>query len=302
MATLILFVLAFWLGCAWRALFARGGKGRRTRHAHSTPAGRELQSPVRGQRKPAWVARELIRIKAWSPELGCRVITDVFNREFACSRRMSVGKTYVANVLRDQRLEIVRLRRTLKHRVPPSMPTHRIWALDLTGKAELSGRQRIILGLIDHGSRAALRIVALADKSSLSILRELIAAFRRFGLPRVLRVDNEACLTSRTLRAALVLLGIRLQTIEPCCPWQNGRIERLFGTLKAKLDRVVIAGRDDLAAKLIEFRAWYNHARPHQHLGGRTPAEAWDGRTKATGTPLRFRAWEGRLTGWYFPP
>jgi transposase InsO family protein len=31
------------------------------------------------------------------------------------------------------------------------------------------------------------------------------------------------------------LLGIRMQRTDVHCPWQNGRIEQLFGTLKAAL-------------------------------------------------------------------
>jgi hypothetical protein len=53
---------------------------------------------------------------------------------------------------------------------------------------------------------------------------------------------------------------------------------------------------------LVEFRAWYNHARHHQHLHGRTPAEAWGIMAKATGKPCFVSVWEGRLTGWFFPP
>ncbi|MBL8299605.1 MAG: transposase [Rhodanobacteraceae bacterium] len=58
---------------------------------------------------------------------------------------------------------------------------------------------------------------------------------------------------------------------------------------------------DDLHQKLAEFRYWYNHTRPHQHLCGRTPAEVWTGRKKATGTPYYFSGWDGQLAGWYFP-
>jgi putative transposase len=154
----------------------------------------------------------------------------------------------------------------------------------------------------DHGTRACLRLSALPSKSSLTLLHELIAAFRRFGCPRTLRVDNEACLASRSVRAALGLLGIRLQRTDPHSPWQNGRIERFFGTLKARLDRIFIADAPDLRCKLVEFRAWYNHARPHQHLEGRTPAEAWDGRRKSTRSPRFMQGWDGRLVGWFFPP
>jgi transposase InsO family protein len=40
--------------------------------------------------------------------------------------------------------------------------------------------------------------------------------------------------------------GVRHQRTEPGCPWQNGRIERLFGTLKQKLDQWEVAGFEAL--------------------------------------------------------
>lgn len=84
---------------------------------------------------------------------------------------------------------------------------------------------------------------------------------------------------------------------------KRSRIERLFRTLKDSLDRIAVMGTDDLQCKLIEFCAWYNHIRPHQHLAGRTPAEAWAGSAKkSTMTPIWFSAWDARLTGWFFPP
>ncbi len=229
------------------------------------------------------------------------MLAEVFNRQFA-ERHVHVGKSYVATVLRQSAAEIVRLRRELKHRVPRPVPCNRIWAVDLTGKADLGSRQWLILGLIDHGARACLRLQALPDKRSATILRELIAAFRRYGLPQHIRVDNEACFNSLLLKAALRLLGVRLQTIALHCPWQNGRIERFFGTLKRSLDRIVIADVNDLHTKLVEFRAWYNHARPHQHLDGHTPAEIWNGKPKSTKPPRWVRIWDGLITGWWFPP
>lgn len=136
-------------------------------------------SSRRYQPKPPWVRRELIRLRAWSPELGCRTLAEVFNRRFA-ARGMSVGKSHVANVLRQATVEILRMRQEGKHRVPRALPINRVWAMDLTGKVDLTGRQRMMLGVLDHGSRACLRLSALDDKRSLTILRELLVAFRRF--------------------------------------------------------------------------------------------------------------------------
>lgn len=59
------------------------------------------------------------------------------------------------------------------------------------------------------------------------------------------------------------------------CPWQNGRIERFFGTSKKYLRRWQFEGRLTLDGSLAEFAAWYNDIRPHQSLGGLTPLEAW---------------------------
>jgi transposase InsO family protein len=286
-----------WLLAHWHRI----RQHRRFKRSGATIALQERRNNTRFRRKPPWVVHEVIRLKAWSPELSCYKIADAFNRQFA-HRRESVGKSYVNTLLRQRKLDILRLRRTLKHRIPKPTPRNRTWALDLTGKTELSGRQRMILGLLDHGTRACLRLRDLPDKSSLSILAELIAAFRQYGIPNVLRTDNEACFVSRTMRLALGLLGIRHQRTDLHCPWQNGRIERFFGTLKEKLDRIAVLDGDDLRCKLIEFRCWYNHVRSHRHLDGRTPAEAWAGRAKSTGRPQWFSAWEERLTGWYFPP
>jgi transposase InsO family protein len=112
------------------------------------------------------------------------------------------------------------------------------------------------------------------------------------------RTDNEAVFTSRLFRFALWMLG----RTELHCPWQNGRVERFFGTLKEKLDRWQIDSLEQLGQALGDFRAWYNHVRPHQHLGGRTPAEAWAGIDPYAAAPTSasyFSAWDGMLTGFY---
>jgi transposase InsO family protein len=101
---------------------------------------------------------------------------------------------------------------------------------------------------------------------------------------------------------ALWLLRIRHRRTEPHCPWQNGRVERFFGTPKAKLDGWSVDGGGQLALALADFCTWYNFVRPHQHLGGRTPAEAWSGIDPFAAAPRTasyFSAWDGILTGYY---
>jgi transposase InsO family protein len=90
-------------------------------------------------------------------------------------------------------------------------------------------------------------------------------------------------------------------------PWQNGRIERLFGTFKAAcrhLEDLEKLGLQLSQSALDDFRLWYNHLRPHQHLDGRTPAQAWAGRTatiKRNRSPKLVELWNGVLVGYRFP-
>jgi transposase InsO family protein len=260
-------------------------------------------APVfRSSAKPVWVKHEVVRLKALMPCAGCRTLSDIFNRRFAARTRMTVGKTFVSNVIRKHRYEIDIVRRRIKNARPKPMPRNLVWAVDLTGKATLDGSTRMVLGILEHASRAALRLEVLETKSSWALILKLVEAIRRHGRPRAVRTDNEAVFTSRAFRFALLLLGIQHQRTDPGCPWQNGRVERFFGTLKSKLDRLAVDSLEALNGALGEFRFFYNHVRPHQNLAGLTPAEAWAGASPFERAPKReywFEAWDGLLTGYY---
>jgi putative transposase len=257
---------------------------------------------VRSTAKPAWVRREIIRLKALMPQAGCRRIADSFNRRFAASRKMTVGKTIVSHVIRQHRYEIEVERCRIKNAKPRPVPKNLVWGLDLTGKVTLEGETRLILGVIEHASRAALWLEALQSKSSWVLIGKLAEAIKRYGKPKAVRTDNETVFSSSVFRLALFLLGIRHQRTDFHCPWQNGRVERFFGTLKEKLDRLAVESVEALNGALGEFRFFYNHVRPHQNLGGRTPAEAWAGVDPFTARISKefwFEAWEGLLQGYY---
>jgi putative transposase len=227
--------------------------------------------------KPRWVRDELIRLKALMPEAGCRTIMHTFNRHFAVRRHMTVGKTYVASTLSRHQQLILTARQKLKHRVPRPIPRNLIWGMDLLTKTDTTGRPHLALAIVDHASRACLCVQRLTDKSSWTIWRQLITVCRQYGCPQSLRTDNEAVFTSRPLRLALMRVGIRLQHSEPGCPWQNGLVERLIGTVKQLLTVHTIDDAASCDRALQYVQTVYNYLRPHQHLWSRTPAEVWAG-------------------------
>lgn len=172
--------------------------------------------------------------------------------------------------------------------------------MDGTGKTDEQGQPHFLLGVIDHGTRCCLDLQALKDKTSISILRALLDAIERHGKPRALRTDNEAIFRSPIFRFVLWKLRIRHQRIDRHCPWQNGRIERFFGTLKSKLNHLIVTDHDALNLALGYFRFWYKQVRPHQHLQGRTPHEVWHGidvyRCKVR-RRVEYEDWDGLLQG-----
>ncbi|MDX1999988.1 MAG: hypothetical protein SF066_19905 [Thermoanaerobaculia bacterium] len=109
------------------ALFAV--RGRRSSTAPWRPPPAPLSN--RGTApKPAWARREVIRLKSLLPDDGCHKIADRYNRLHEGGGQR-VGKSCVADVIRDHQLEILDLRRRRK-RPPRRIPRNLIWAMDLT--------------------------------------------------------------------------------------------------------------------------------------------------------------------------
>lgn len=267
-------------------------------------AGRRIEPAVlhsRVNRKPDWAVRQIVLLKAHLPHAGCRVIALTFNRVFA-HRDVSVSKSFVFDVLRRNEHAVAQARKAIRQATPRPMAVNHCWGLDLTGRADAAGQVHSILGIVDHGSRLAVRLIRVPNKCGWTLLGHLCLAIATLGRPRFVRTDNEACFCGRVFSTGLRLLGIRHQHIDLHCPWQNGKIERLFGSLKWVLRRLSLADGFALDALLTDWQRWYNTLRPHQNLGGMTPQEAWDGVDPfyAPQAPkeVRFvKGWRGLIAG-----
>lgn len=297
-----------WLWCqgvclwrSWRDVVS--GSRRFVRRA--TTALAEQLAPRANHRKPEWVTTEVLRLKVLMGPKGCRRIADTFNRLHAAKSACTVGKTFVAECLNANQYSLACLRKEMRNQLPCAVPVNAVWAIDLTFYTDASRRQHAALGIIDHGSRLVTCLHTLVNKRSWTLLGYLCLAIGRHGKPRCIRTDNEIIFTSFVFTTFLKLVGIRHQRIQTCAPWQNGRIERLFGTLKPLLRQLIIPTKAALQSALEEFTLFYNHARPHQNLDGLTPAERWNGWSKADllqAPPKRavlVQALDGLLVGYY---
>jgi putative transposase len=258
--------------------------------------------PSRSRAKPEWVRQKVVYLA--SHLCGCRRIRDVFNRWHGLTE--TVGHTFVWQVMCEHREQIDALRRTRRRRKPLVIAVRHCWALDLTFIRSPDGLTFTVLAVMDAGSRRLLALRVLPRKCALLLLGHLLIAIAQFGMPHCIRTDNEAMFHSRLWRRALGALAIRHRFGPPMQPWRDGRVERLIGTLKQELRGMQFYSGVMLQVALDAFADHYNTARPHQALGGLTPAEAWEGTTladvqlayaQAVGTELLARV----LTGFSFP-
>ncbi|MEO3677397.1 integrase core domain-containing protein [Rheinheimera sp. FR7-31] len=230
---------------------------------------------------------------------GAGKVAELFNQRYGHNGD-NVGKTFVYYQMKIKQYQIRILRQDIKNTPPRAMPVNQTWGMDLT-TVTLSKQQKLILGIVDHGSRLSIELRELSSKHSDVLLLEICRAIKQFGLPKFIRTDNERCFTSTTFKLALKLLGIQHQTSDIASPWQNGRIERFFGSFKEKFRQLDFTGCD-LQTELAIYRAWYNHIRTHQNLDGLTPAEVWRGKQNNNADQAQWvGAWQGVLCGYYVP-
>jgi len=169
-----------------------------------------------------------------------------------------------------------------------------VWAMDFKGWFRTGDGRRVDpLTLQDAASRYLLRVQALERQETEAVWAVLDAAFREYGLPRVLRSDNGAPFASpgagglSRLAVRLIKAGVLPERIDPGQPQQNGRLERLHLTLKQETASPPARSWRAQALRFSRFARSYNHERPHEALGQTPPASAY--RASA-------RAYHGRLT------
>lgn len=255
-------------------------------------------SSCRNRKKPQWVIDKVLYLAAISG-YGAGKVAELFNQRYNHNGD-SVSKTFVYYQMKNQQYQIKVRRRDIKYKPPRATPINQTWGMDLT-TVTLNKQQKLVLGIVDHGSRLSLKLQQLQSKHSTAIMLEVVQAIRQFGFPKFIRTDNEKCFTSNTFKLGLKLLGIKHQTSDIASPWQNGRIERFFGTFKEKF-RQLDFGYCDLQTELDIYQAWYNHIRTHQNLAGLTPTEVWKGKRNKNAEKAQWvSAWHGVLCGYYVP-
>jgi transposase InsO family protein len=234
------------------------------RHGRAIPAALIVDIIQARQRWPYWGPKKLLaKLLEFKPSLAwpsASAIADILRREgLSCPRR--------------------RRRRVLTVEQPfgAVRAANDAWCIDFKGWFRTGDGTRCDpLTVSDAFSRYLLALNIIKPVGS-AVEREMDRLFRHHGLPGAIRSDNGAPFASSgaggltRLSARWAKMGIRLERIYPGKPQQNGRHERMHGTLKAEACDPP-ASTPSVQQRLFEaFRREYNADRPHEALGQRPP-------------------------------
>jgi transposase InsO family protein len=218
------------------------------------------------QRHPAWGPRKLQRV----------LLNEGHEKVPAVSTMAAILKRH-GLIDADEGLKHCPVKR-FEHDAPNDL-----WQMDYLGHFAIdTGRCHSLTALDDH-SRYGLLLAACGDETTSTVQQRLTGAFRRYGLPWRMTMDNGSPWGNSDDRHDLtplvvwmMRLGIAVSHSRPYHPQTQGKDERFHRTLRAE----VLAQRrfKDLAHVQRCFDEWrelYNTVRPHQALGMQVPQQRY---------------------------
>ena len=248
-----------------------------------------LQDQSRAPRRhpnqtPAALEERIVALRARHGRWGPTTLKAVLERKDAAvtwPARSTIGQ-----LLKRQGLSLPRRRRP---RAAPTRPPltpmgepNQVWSIDFKGWFRTQDGERCDpLTISDGASRYLLRCQGLRHPDGEHVRALMEAAFREYGLPRVLRSDNGPPFATvavhglSSLAVWWIKLGICPERIEPGHPEQNGRHERMHRTLKQETASPPARTLRAQQRAFDRFRREYNEERPHQGLELKTPGECY---------------------------
>lgn len=171
-----------------------------------------------------------------------------------------------------------------------------VWTVDFKGWwRSRDGARCEPLTVRDAHSRFVLSAKLLRASTVEEVRDEFERLFRRYGVPDAIQCDNGEPFISVQSRAGLtrlsawwVSLGITIVRSRPGCPQDNGGHERMHRDMKADVQAYPQASQPAEQRAIDRWRQEFNHVRPHEALGGKTPAQLYRPGTRRSLRPLNW--------------
>ena len=242
----------------------------------------------------------VLEIRESYPRRGPKKLRVMLERKFG-AQTPSVAT--IARILRRfgkvrQRCRFRRL--SLVERAPDvrAEACNEIWTVDFKGWWRTRDGQRCEpLTVRDAFSRYILAIRVMPTQSLVAVRRVFEALFAKHGVPKMIQCDNGTPFINVQARAGLtrlsawwISLGIQVVRSRLACPQDNGAHERMHRDMRGELQASPAASLKAQQRACDQWRQEFNHVRPHESLGGKTPGEVY--------RPSERRP---RVTSWLYP-
>ena len=163
-----------------------------------------------------------------------------------------------------------------------------VWTVDFKGWwRTVDGKRFEPLTVRDAFSRYVLCLRMLTSTAAKAVKPAFERLFQAHGLPKVIRVDNGspfACTSAPAglsrLSAWWTSLGIRVSFSRPAHPQDNGSHERMHADMAHEMEADP-AGTPKAQQHIADlWRQQFNHVRPHEAIGMKTPADLYRSGTR----------------------
>lgn len=246
---------------------------------------RVLEQPRSSQRhnstkatKDTALCLRMVEISRENPRYGYRRVWALLRRE-----GWEVNKKRVQRLWREADLKVPQKQHKSQRPMGSSesgvsrrkaeYPGH-VWSYDFAMDQTEDGRRLKLMPVVEEYTRECLALPTERSITSEEVIQTLAYLFAERGAPDYIRSDNGPEFIACAVKEWLTTSGVKTLYIEPGSPWENAYSETFISRMRDELlNREVFANVAEAKVLIGDYRAHYNHHRPHGALSYMTPAE-----------------------------